>query len=271
MAKQKRGEEQRLYLESMVATLTGWDDPQAKLLQAFETDEFMLFGQSIVPLDREKKLPICIEILIRLKQEEQNLTPPGAFLPILDYFEMMPDLDRWVIRHAADWWKSRRGPASTVLNFNVSPETLDNPDFAGFVAAQLRASGLPSANVCFELPATDLATAAEQALKTAADLKTIGCQLAVTAFGRDAVSFDALRAVGGDVVKIDGGIVRMIHTDEVSFAKVRSIQRVCTTAGVRTIAEFVEQAETLAKLREIGVDYVQGYGVSRPEPLVAAA
>jgi len=133
---EKHGEEQRLYVESMTATLTGWNEPRKRLQQAFNNDEFMLYGQAIMPLDRAKKLPVCIEVLVRLREEEQTFTPPGAFLPVLEYFDMLPTLDRWVTRHAVEWWRERS--ALTVVNINLSQATLETSDFPSFVAAQLR-------------------------------------------------------------------------------------------------------------------------------------
>jgi EAL domain-containing protein (putative c-di-GMP-specific phosphodiesterase class I) len=270
MAK-KRGETEALYLESLAGTLTGWSDPERRLQKAFENDEFLLFGQSIEPLDSARKIPFHLEILIRLREEERNLTPPGAFLPILEHFDMMPALDRWVIRHAALWWKARQGIPNTVLNFNLSPETLDSAEFPGFVAVRLCECGLPPTAVCFEVIGSDVAGGSADALESVEKLKALGCQFAVTAFGRDSISFDALKTLGATVVKIDGGMIREIHSDAVAFAKVRSIQRVCSKGNVKTMAEFVEQPETLSKLREINIDYVQGYGVARPEPLTGTA
>jgi len=270
MAK-KRNETERLYLESLMATLTGWDNPEARLQQAFENNEFLLFGQSIAPLDAAKKLPLRLEVLIRLHEEEIHLTPPGAFIPVLEYLGKMPVLDRWVVEHTAEWWRERNGVPNTVIHINLSPETLERPDFPDFVAQQLRFGGLPPEKTYFELMAPEIAAGSLEAEKTVQSLKATGCRFAIAGFGRDSISFDALRAVGASVVKIDGAIVRELFTEPVALAKVTSIQRVCSKAGVLTIAEFVEQPETLAKLRELGIDYVQGYGVARPEPLEGPA
>jgi EAL domain-containing protein (putative c-di-GMP-specific phosphodiesterase class I) len=263
----ERGEAERLYLESLTATLTGWNDPEARLHQAFENNEFMLFGQSIVPLDAAKNLPSGLEILIRLHEEEIHLTPPGAFIPILEYLGMMPELDRWVVEHAAGWWRGRNGVPNTALHINLSPETLERPDFPAFVVQQLRFGGLRPDRVCFELMGSEIAAGSQESANSIESLKATGCWFAVAGFGRDLISFDALRAVGANVVKIDGAIVRELDKDPVALARLSSIQRVCSKAGVLTIAEFVEEPETLAKLRELGVDYVQGYGVAKPESL----
>src|SRR5262245_59674081 len=111
---QKGGGVRPVYLESLVAQVSGWSDPEARLREAFAEDEFLLFGQSIEPLDGAKKLPFRLELLVRLPEEEENLTPPGAFFPALEACGMMPVLDRWVIAHAAAWWRDRKGLANTV-------------------------------------------------------------------------------------------------------------------------------------------------------------
>lgn len=265
----KRGEAKQLYLESLVDTLTGWNDPEARLRKAIEDDEFMLFGQTIVPLDRKKEIRFHLEILIRLREEERNLTPPGTFLPILEYFELMPALDRWVIEHAARWWKSTERMRNTVLNINLSPDTLESADFPEFVAARLSEIGLPAGVLCFEVTGSEVPVGSAEVARSIEKVKALGCRFAVSAFGRESISFDALRMVGAKFVKIDGGMIREIHSDTVAFTKVKSIHQVCAKAGIQTVAEFVELPETLNRLREIGVDYAQGYGISRPEPLEA--
>jgi EAL domain-containing protein (putative c-di-GMP-specific phosphodiesterase class I) len=260
-----------VYLESLVAKVSGWSDPEARLREAFAADEFMLLGQSIVPLDAKTQMPFRVELLVRLLEEEVNLTPPGEFFPALEACGMVPKLDRWVIARAAAWWRERNGIANTVLHANISPETLDDADFPEFVQKQLRECKMPAAGFCFELPATDIASGSPQILASLEKLKAAGSGLAVTGFGRDSVSLDALRMTGAPVVKIDGSMVRNVSEDPEAYSRVRSIHRLCSTAGVITIAEFVERSETVSKLREIGVSYVQGYGIAKPDRLTGGA
>jgi len=268
--KVKSGETERLYLESLASTLTGWNDPEARVARALEQNEFLLFGQSAVPLNKARGLPPYTEVLIRLQEEERNLTPPGAFLPIFEYLEMMPALDRWVIEHAAKWWRAGGSARDVVLGINLSGDTLGEAGFPAFVERQADAHGLPPQSLCFELVATEIVVAPLQMERAAKKLNSLGCRFAITSFGRDSISFDALKTVAASLVKIDGAMVKEIHRDAVALAKVRSIQQVCGKAGIRTVAEFVEHPETLKLLKEIGVDYAQGYGVARPAPLDGA-
>lgn len=260
---------ERRYLESLVSALTGWNDPEARAERALEENEFLLFGQALVPLKEDGDLPSYIEVLIRLQEEEHNLTPPGAFLPVFEYLGMMPALDRWVIEHALQWWRSESDARNMMLSINLSADTLAVHDFPKFVEDRLRKLDVPPRVLCFELSATEVAVAAMPVDRAAKKLNALGCQFAIASFGRDSASFGALKAVQASLVKIDGGIVRQMemHRDPVALTKIRSIQEVCRKAGIRTVAEFVEQQGTLKLLREIGVDYAQGYGVSKPGPL----
>lgn len=98
-------------------------------------------------------------------------------------------------------------------------------------------------------------------------LQALGCRIAIGSVGRQPVSFKLIHAIGAHYVKIDGALVRELHRDAVALAKVQALHRVCRTVGMRTIAEFVEEPETIEKLRAIGVDYAQGFGISKPAPL----
>jgi EAL domain-containing protein (putative c-di-GMP-specific phosphodiesterase class I) len=264
---QKDKEADQLYLESLTATLTGWNNPEMRLLRAFELNEFVLFGQHIIPLDSKAGLPAYIEVLVRLRQEERNLTPPGHFIPFLEYYDMMPLLDRWVIEHALKWWHSNSDAQNSVMSVNLSADTLGAADFASFVENQLRRKQVSGRALCFEVALTEIAADPERVAKSAARLKTLGCGFAVSAFGRDSVSFEVLKKLPADLVKIDGTIIRGMVGDNMALAKVRAIQQVCRKLGMRSVAEFVEQAETLKLLQDAGVDYGQGYGISRPRPL----
>ncbi|OGA22025.1 MAG: hypothetical protein A3I02_07655 [Betaproteobacteria bacterium RIFCSPLOWO2_02_FULL_67_26] len=265
MAKQDKAPEQQ-YMESLVGSLTDWDDPEARLAQAFKLDEFILFGQRIVPLDPKANLPPRLEVLIRLREEEEHLMPPGAFIPVLEHCDMMPALDRWVVEHAIQWWQSKGGQAPA-LNVNLSVETLIDPSFPVFVQRQMRKAAMPGDVLYFEVEAVDVVTYPQKSRSAADKLRAAGCRIAIAGFGRDLVSFDALKEVSAGMIKVDGGLVMEIHRDPVALAKIKSIQGVCAKVGIQTVAEFVEQQETIEKLRAIGFNYAQGYGVARPEPL----
>lgn len=264
---QKGKEADRLYLESLTAELTGWNNPDLRLVRALEQNEFVLFGQHIVALDSKQGLPAYVEVLVRLREEERNLTPPGHFIPFLEYYNMMPLLDRWVIEHTLEWWHSHSDAQHSVMSVNLSADTLGAADFPDFVENQLRRKQVSGRALCFEVALREISPDPGRVVKSLARLKTLGCGFAVSAFGRDSVSFEILKKVPASLVKIDGAIIRGMVTDNMALAKVRAIQQVCRKLGIRSVAEFVELPETLKLLREAGVDYGQGYGISRPAPL----
>ena len=258
---------QPVCVESFLAKVSRWSDPEARLREAFQDDGFVLHGQSIVPLDGTKQLPFRLELLVRLREEEVNLQPPGAFFPALEAFGMIPMLDRWVVAHAVGWWRDRKGARNMVLDINLASQTLQEGDFAQYVLMQLEECRMPAAALCFELPVMDIASASARYLSSVERLKLAGCGVAISGFGRDSVSIEALRMTGAPVIKMDGAMVHAIAKDPEAYSRVRSLHRLCGKAGVVTAAEFVERSETLSRLREIGVDYAQGYAIARPEPL----
>ena len=263
----KNTEPDKLYLESLTASLSGWNDPESRLTKAFEEDEFILYGQPMVALDPKAGLPTRIEVLIRLREEELNLTPPGAFIPFLEYYDMMTLLDRWVIGHALDWWCSDANVQKAILSVNLSATTLVDAGFPEYVGRLLLDRHAPGQALCFELAHGDLTDDPDQYSKAARQIKALGCGFAVTDLGSNSVSFQKLRAIPADLVKIDGTIIREIHRDKLALAKTRSLHEVCRKLGIRSVAEFVELSETRRLLQEIGVDYAQGYGVVMPAPL----
>jgi EAL domain-containing protein (putative c-di-GMP-specific phosphodiesterase class I) len=261
---------QQHYLESLVGQLTGWNNPRQRLAQAFSQNEFILYQQAIQPLVPQPGRQF-VEILVRHEDEEKHLTPPGAFLPMLEYYDMMPQLDRWVTRRVLEWHRDHGVGRTLRYSINCAAQTMCDAGFAAFVQEQAFAVNCPPSVLCFELPESELLTHLEAVRQCADALKALGCRIAIGSVGRQSVSFKAVHSAGANYVKLDGAIVRELHRDPVAQAKAQAISRVCRSAQIRTIAEFVEEAETLERLRAIGVDYAQGFGISRPGPLADLA
>jgi EAL domain-containing protein (putative c-di-GMP-specific phosphodiesterase class I) len=261
---------QQHYLESLVGQLTGWNNPRQRLAQAFSRNEFILYQQAIQPLVPQPGRHF-VEILVRHEDEEKHLTPPGAFLPMLEYYDMMPQLDRWVTRRVLEWHRDHGAGRTLRYSINCAAQTMCDAGFAAFVQEQAFAVNSHANVLCFELPESELLTHLEQVRQCTAGLRALGCRIAIGSVGRQSVSFKAVQSAGANYVKLDGAIVRELHRDPVAQAKAQAISRVCRSAQIRTIAEFVEEAETLERLRAIGVDYAQGFGISRPGPLADLA
>jgi len=250
------------------------DDPRAMLEHALRNDQFLLFAQKIVAVRSGVAEPQCYEVLLRLKQEEDNLLPPGGFLDLADSLGMTEELDRWVIRALAAWGgarnKDRPAERLPMMCVNVSQAALDNPAFPEFVHSELDRSGFPHRALCFEIDEHDLVDRHASVLRFIAAMKG-DCRIMVDNFGGVRVSFSHLAGLAVDFLKIDGALVQNIHRDPTELIKVWAVNLACQKVGMRAVAKFVETRETLDMLREIEIDYVQGFGIARPAPITNIA
>jgi PAS domain S-box-containing protein len=256
------------YLMSMSEDLTGWEDPRARFMEALERDQFCLLYQAIVPVALEGFGPHYCEILIRLQEEEQKMMPPGAFFPVAERYHLMPALDRWVIRHLLRWYRAERH-AANIPRFciNISGDSIADPALPEFILREIQTNGVPAAVLCFELAEPDVIANRAAAIRFSKAVTTIGSEVTIDGFGSTCTSFGYLQDMAVNFLKIDGGIIGTLIKDPVSLAKARAIIKAAHLTNRRSIAEFVESDETLEKLRELGVDYVQGFGIARPKPL----
>jgi len=262
---------QTIYMRSIAEQLMGWDEPRAKLEYALKGNQFLLFAQKIHPLKRELPDPLCYEILLRLREEEDNLLPPGGFIPIAERYGMMEEIDRWVVRNLLEWCRERKRSDSAwrvpLFCVNLSEAVVCSLDFARFVSYELRQHDFNARSLCFEIGEPEIIAQHAHVQRLINELKPLGCRFTVDAFGSVKVSFTHLKGLAVDFVKIDGVIIQNILRDPAALAQTRAINTVCGKVRLRTVAEFVETDETLDRLREVGVDYVQGFGIARPEPL----
>jgi EAL domain-containing protein (putative c-di-GMP-specific phosphodiesterase class I) len=258
-------------LHSITDQLMGWDDPRNKLVQALAENQFLLFAQKILALKNGASDPACYEILLRLREEEDNLLPPGGFIPIAEQYGMMEEIDRWVVRNLITWCietrKIRPGWQVPLFCVNLSDTTLGNPEFAKFVRQELRRPGFPARSLCFEIGETEAINHHAAVRNFIAALKPSGCRFTIDAFGSVKVSFTHLKGLAVDFIKIDGVIIQNMFKTPADMTKLKAMITVCHKIGMQTIAEFVESKETLDKLRELDIDYVQGFGVARPGPI----
>lgn len=261
---------QQYYLRSIASDLMGWGDPQKKLANAFLHDEFVLYGQSIVKLASQANDRARTEIFVRLKEEEQNLIPPGTFLPILEYHNLGPTLDRYVLRKALVWCSTNGPKPGCVIHINLCYGTLTDLDFPAFVVTELKATGLRGDGLCFEIPQLNRPYGSTT-LEFVKKLKAAQCHMAVGVVEAGNISFQPAKEISADFVKVDGSLTREIATDKGAAAKLRALTRACQAFRIQIIAQHVEDQRTLDILSEMGVDYAQGYGVSEHGPLATSA
>lgn len=260
-----------LYLHSLSDQLSGGGDPRSKLVRAMENNEFILFAQKILPLHNRPFEYGCHEILLRLQEEEDHLLPPGGFIPIAEQYGLTEDIDRWVVHNLIAWVMKRiqAQPGWTVPLFcvNLSEASIANPEFARFVRAELHRTKFAADRLCFEVGELEAISSHDNVARFIAALKPAGCHFTADAFGSVKLSFSHLSGLALDFIKIDGVIIQNMFKTPADLAKLKAIVGVCQKLGVRTIAEFVEDNRTLDKLRELGIDYAQGFGIEKPGPI----
>jgi len=245
----------------------------AKINKALEQDRFELYFQPIVPVNSDnpelEHSKLHYELLLRMRDEEGNIIKPRLFLPAAERYKTTPILDRWVVKNALNILSSnpRHLEKLDTCSINLSGHSISDKDFLYFLQDQLLGSGVSPSKICFEL--TETATIANLASATEfmEVLREQGCRFALDDFGTGLSSFEYLKNLPVDFIKIDGQFIRDVAIDPINYAMVRSINEIARVMSKRTIAEFVETEATLSTLREIGIDYAQGNVVSIPQPL----
>ena len=237
----------------------------ARITQAIEGGEFNLYCQEIAPIKSSITTISHYEILIRMHEEENNLMPPGSFLPLVDQFKMMPKLDRWIINHIAQWLTAHP-QANSVFYINVAKDTLRDRAFPDFIKEQLKKIKAPASNLCFEIEVSDAEANTADTLIFTQRIRELGCLVSLCSFSESPESLNLLEKMKVDYLKIDGSLVCNILRDEEDLDKVKAINQFAHKAEIKTIAELVETDDIIVKLKEIGVDYAQGFGVAMPHP-----
>jgi diguanylate cyclase (GGDEF)-like protein/PAS domain S-box-containing protein len=248
----------------------------SRLQSALDENRFQIWQQHILNLDVDTTASNHFEVLLRLVGEDGSIIAPGRFFPAAERYGLMPAIDRWVIQHLllegqGSHLLSEMGRKSaTHCAINLSGASLNDDKFLGFLEDSLRRTALVGNQLCFEITETVAVNNFGRMREVMHTLKQFGCQFALDDFGSGMSSFNYLKNLPVDYLKIDGSMVRNIVEDAADLAMVEAINRVGGVLGLKTIAEFVETEATLQRLRDIGVDYAQGFAIHRPEPLEAA-
>lgn len=234
---------------------------------ALREGRFMLYGQPIVPLKGSGEAHL--EILLRM-QDGDKVVSPDSFLPASERYQMMQSIDRWVVENALlqiGMHLDSEPRVRPVFGINLSGQSFCAPDFLDFALDILRKSDVPPEMLCFEITETAAVANLAQAQAFIAALRGEGCRFALDDFGAGLSSFGYLKSFDVQYLKIDGALVRDIVSDKVNAAMIESVIQISHVMGLKTIAEFVETARARAMLKNMGVDFIQGYLVGRPIPL----
>jgi len=239
-----------------------------RIQRALEENRFELCYQPIVPVDESSNASTHFEILVRMISENGETIPPGAFIPSAERYHMMSRIDLWVIEHLFQWLAQYNDSGQLgIFAINLSGQTMADNEFQAKIKSMIQASQINPKSICFEITETAAISNLSLARGFITDLKGIGCQFALDDFGSGLSSFAYLKNLPVDYLKIDGAFVKDMTHDAIDRAMVESIHRIGNVMNLKTIAEFVENNEILDALKEVGVDYAQGYGIAHPKPL----
>ncbi len=242
-----------------------------RISKAFDERRFYLARQSVLPLNPGVNNRPHYEILLRMLSEDGRHILPSDFIPAAERYDMMRDIDRWVIKSSFELIQGQTRMACSnnrtppLYNINLSGHSLNDEAYR-FIIAQLEETGIDPGGICFEITETAAIDNLGYATSLIRRLKKLGCRFALDDFGSGLSSFGYLKTLPVDFLKIDGGFVRDITNDLISQAMVESIHHIGHVMGLQTIAEGVENETILTKVRELGIDYAQGYAISDPQP-----
>jgi diguanylate cyclase (GGDEF)-like protein/PAS domain S-box-containing protein len=243
-----------------------------RLQSALKENRFHLYQQVIVPAEGEDGGP-AMEVLLRLQDESGHDLPPAEFMRAAERYRLMGLVDRWVVQTTLS--ALGRGAISVApersVAINISGQTLGDVQFLEFVVECLDSTGVTPGQVCFEIAESAVIANLDHARRFVGVLHGMGCQFALDDFGSGVGSFSNLKTLPLDYLKIDGSFIRNLARDSVNQAMVTAMIKLARTLNFKVIAEQVEDSAAEEAARRMGVDYLQGYAIGRPQPLQLAA
>lgn len=257
-------------LDASVAQRRSDLDQVNHLQQALIGNRFQLHAQPIAALCADDGRS-HFEILVRMTSDDGELLHPGKFLSAAERYQMMSAVDRWVIRHTLDTLSSSEQILEINLssfNINLSAQSLVADDFVEFVEARIIESGIAADILCFEITETAVVRNLERAQRCIRRLRKLGCRVALDDFGTGYCSFAYLKDLPVHYIKVDGAFVRDLVTNPLSESIVSAMTSIAKVMDASTVAEHVETELVLQKLRQMGVDFVQGFLIGKPRPLI---
>lgn len=239
----------------------------SRLTTALEQDNFRLYCQTIASTTGGK--PKKIEILLRLRDTDGQMISPGSFIPAAERYKLMPHIDRWVLSSVLEYAarQSKLTGSSETFCINISGPSLADDTFLEYVTRELDNSDADPASICLEITETSAIENLSRALSFIRQLRSLGVSFALDDFGNGFSSFAYLKQLPVDYLKIDGSFVHGAAESPIDKALVESVHSIGTVMGMQTIAEYVKDDAVLSVMRDIGVDFVQGYAIDQPKPL----
>jgi len=240
-----------------------------RITNVIENNRLRLYAQPIISLKNKEQLDRHVEILVRLLDEDGQLIAPNAFIPAAERYNLMHLLDRKIIFETFSFINrfSEHDEHNTHYSINLSGNTLSDKNIVNNINEMVTEFDIDTKTICFEITETAAIKNLQQAKAFIKDLKSAGFKFALDDFGSGLSSFQYLKNLAVDYLKIDGSFVADMVNNNVDHAMVAAINEVGHIMGIKTIAEYVENEQILKKLKDINVDYGQGYGIEQPKPL----
>ena len=237
--------------------------------KALDKDKFLLYCQRIEPLQPQYHELEHYEVLVRMLDDDSKIVSPSLFLPAAERYHIISRIDRWVLKNTLQEVMRMPERLKTIgkIAVNLSGQSLNDVDFPQYVKELLQTTQMPPEKLCFEITETGTIGNISNAIRFINQMKQLNVVFSLDDFGTGLSSFGYLKNLPVDYLKIDGIFIKNILQDPTDAAMVRSINEIGHVLGKKTIAEFVENNEVREFLRDMGLDYVQGYGISEPRPL----
>jgi Amt family ammonium transporter len=238
-----------------------------RITRALDRSNFVLFTQPIHPAVPGTDNRQMNEVLTWMIDDDGRQIMPGEFIPAAEHYDLMSKIDQWVITTLCKRISSKDHADIPEYAVNLSGQSLSDESFLHYLVDRLDEFDVPSHKICFEITETAAIVNLDKAVRLISILKGMGIRFSLDDFGSGLSSFTYLKNLHVDYVKIDGGFVRGITTNPVDHKMVQAINQMAHTMGIQTIAECVENEETYSMLRDMNVDFVQGYFLGRPQPI----
>lgn len=242
----------------------------SQMTRALEENRFALYFQNITPLKEGDNGPDKCEILIRMIDDQKNIILPAQFIPAAEKYNFMPQIDRWVITESLKIFKSlslTNGGRAQIFSINLSPQSIADENLQSFIYEQFEKFEVDPKFICFEITETAAISNMATAGRLIRGLKDLGCTFALDDFGSGFSSFNYLKTMPIDYLKIDGSFVKDMDINPVNSAMVEAMNTIGHIMGVKTIAEFVENSTIKSMLMDLNVDFAQGFELSIPGPV----
>lgn len=238
--------------------------------KAIKEDMFVLYIQAIVPLNNIFSIP-KYEILLRLKTVDNHIIMPDVFIPIAERYNIIYEIDKWVIRNSfaffAEALKNDYLDKKTMFSINISADSFFSNNLVEFIAENRKIFNVPANNFCFEITESCAVRNLEATSQFVSELRKQGFAFSLDDFGKGFSSFPYLKTLPIDYVKIDGSFIKSIDKDYVDFSMVKTMRDMCYHLGLYTIGEYAENENIVSILKEIGIDFGQGYAFQKPIPI----